>query len=57
MVGVRPKNDRLYGIIICDGVFQTFDDDRADSLASTVPIGTIVECFAVASSGEKMTTI
>jgi hypothetical protein len=57
MVGVRPENDRMYGIVVCNGIFETLDDDRADSLSSTVPIGTVVKCFAVSSSGEKMTAI
>jgi hypothetical protein len=57
VIGIRPEDGRVDGVVVCNGIFETLDNNCTDAFSSTIPIGTIVKRFAVSGSGEKMPTI
>jgi hypothetical protein len=47
VVGVSPGNDAEDGVIVRDGVLQTFEDDSANRICSTIARCLVIECVAV----------
>ena len=53
LIGPSPSDDGADGISILQGIFERFEDDAADALASGIAVGAVIKSVAAAIGGHE----
>ncbi|KAF7511646.1 hypothetical protein GJ744_003809 [Endocarpon pusillum] len=57
VICITAQNNRLDWVFIGNSIFKPLENDGGDSLTSAVPIGVIIERFAVPNARQGMTSV